>query len=60
LHACKTGFAPHALQDLPVIVISGVPNSNDYASNRVLHHTTGLPDYDQQVSPRLRTAAAVL
>ncbi|KAF5833068.1 thiamine diphosphate-binding protein [Dunaliella salina] len=29
-------------EDLPVIVISGVPNSNDYAQNRVLHHTTGM------------------
>lgn len=25
-----------ASEDLPVIVISGVPNSNDYAQNRVL------------------------
>mmetsp|Transcript_10882 Transcript_10882/g.19058 ORF Transcript_10882/g.19058 Transcript_10882/m.19058 type:complete len:575 (+) Transcript_10882:67-1791(+) len=34
--------------DLPIIVISGGPNSNDYATNRVLHHTIGLADRDQQ------------
>lgn len=28
--------------DLPVIIISGGPNSNDFASDRILHHTTGL------------------
>ena len=25
--------------DLPMIVISGGPNSNDFASTRILHHT---------------------
>ena len=35
--------------DLPIIVISGGPNSNDYGSNRVLHHTIGLPDFSQQL-----------
>jgi TPP-dependent 2-oxoacid decarboxylase len=31
-------------------VISGGPNSNDFASNRVLHHTTGIAaDLDQQM-----------
>lgn len=31
-------------------VISGGPNSNDFASNRVLHHTTGIAaDLDQQL-----------
>lgn len=34
---------------LPLIVLSGAPNSNDYASDRVLHHTIGLSeDFDQQ------------
>ncbi|PNH03431.1 Pyruvate decarboxylase isozyme 2 [Tetrabaena socialis] len=36
-------------EDLPLIVISGGPNSCDQASNRVLHHTTGAPDYGQQL-----------
>ena len=33
--------------DLPVILVSGAPNSNDYASDRVLHHTTGRVDRRQ-------------
>ncbi|KAG2499244.1 hypothetical protein HYH03_002823 [Edaphochlamys debaryana] len=36
-------------EDLPLIVISGGPNSQDHASNRILHHTTGLNDYGQQL-----------
>jgi len=37
-------------EDLPVIVISGGPNSNDFAANHVLHHTTGdAADYGQQL-----------
>ncbi|GAX76913.1 hypothetical protein CEUSTIGMA_g4359.t1 [Chlamydomonas eustigma] len=37
-------------EDLPVICISGGPNSNDYAANHVLHHTTGdASDYGQQL-----------
>ncbi|GFH28434.1 mitochondrial pyruvate dehydrogenase complex, E1 component, alpha subunit, partial [Haematococcus lacustris] len=36
-------------EDLPVIVIAGNPNSNDYSANRVLHHTTGSPDFNQQL-----------
>ncbi len=31
-------------EDLPVILISGAPNSNDYGSDRILHHT--LANYD--------------
>eukprot|EP00854_Cymbomonas_tetramitiformis_P006745 gene6745-8068_t len=34
--------------NLPVICISGGPNTNDFASNRVLHHTIGLTDFAQQ------------
>eukprot|EP00741_Cyanophora_paradoxa_P012582 tig00020614_g12158.t1 len=34
--------------DLPVICISGGPNSNDFGTNRILHHTTGLEDKFQQ------------
>lgn len=30
--------------DLPLILISGGPNSNDFASDRILHHTIGLLD----------------
>ena len=28
---------------LPLIVITGAPNSNDFGTMRVLHHTTGNP-----------------
>lgn len=28
-------------EDLPLICITGGPNSNDFASNRLLHHTLG-------------------
>jgi TPP-dependent 2-oxoacid decarboxylase len=31
-----------------VILISGGPNSNDFASDRVLHHTLGLVERRQQ------------
>ncbi|KDP31357.1 hypothetical protein JCGZ_11733 [Jatropha curcas] len=36
-------------EDLPVICIVGGPNSNDYGSNRILHHTLGLPDFFQEL-----------
>lgn len=36
-------------EDLPVIVISGAPNSNDWATNRTLHHTTQAPEFGQQL-----------
>ncbi|KAI3892155.1 hypothetical protein MKX03_037702 [Papaver bracteatum] len=36
-------------EDLPVICIVGCPNSNDYGTNRILHHTIGLPDFSQEL-----------
>ncbi|CAO2199128.1 unnamed protein product [Urochloa humidicola] len=36
-----SGFAP--------VCIVGGPNSNDYGSNRILHHTIGLPDFTQEL-----------
>ncbi|EXC36324.1 Pyruvate decarboxylase isozyme 2 [Morus notabilis] len=35
--------------DLPVICIVGGPNSNDYGANNILHHTIGLPDFNQEL-----------
>eukprot|EP01018_Ginkgo_biloba_P000836 Gb_33736 [translate_table: standard] len=35
-------------ENLPVICIVGGPNSNDYGSNRILHHTIGLLDFSQE------------
>ncbi|TKY71494.1 Pyruvate decarboxylase 1 [Spatholobus suberectus] len=36
-------------EDLPIICIVGGPNSNDYGSNRILHHSIGLPDFSQEL-----------
>lgn len=36
-------------ENLPVICIVGGPNSNDYGTNRILHHTVGLPDFSQEL-----------
>jgi len=33
-------------EDLPVIVVSGGPNSNSEAENQILHHTLGNTDYN--------------
>ena len=30
-------------ESLPVICITGGPNTNDFASNRLIHHTLGEP-----------------
>ncbi|MFS7931104.1 putative pyruvate decarboxylase [Helianthus anomalus] len=32
---------------LPVNCIGSGPNSNDYGTNRILHHTIGLPDFSR-------------
>ncbi len=50
LHAWPPTPAPHDHLAYPPQIISGGPNSNDFASNRVLHHTTGVAaDLDQQM-----------
>ncbi|XP_008775408.1 pyruvate decarboxylase 1 [Phoenix dactylifera] len=36
-------------ENLPVICIVGGPNSNDYGTNRILHHTIGLSDFTQEL-----------
>jgi pyruvate decarboxylase len=36
-------------ENLPVICIAGGPNSNDYGTNRILHHTIGIPDFSQEL-----------
>lgn len=41
------GVAGAYSDDLPLILVSGGPNSNDYASDRVLHHTIGEIDRRQ-------------
>lgn len=47
INACAGCYS----EDLPVIFISGGPNSNDYAANHVLHHTIGYAnDFNQQLN----------
>ncbi|KAL9230686.1 hypothetical protein vseg_006004 [Gypsophila vaccaria] len=36
-------------ENLPLVCIVGGPNSNDYGTSRVLHHTVGLPDFTQEL-----------
>jgi pyruvate decarboxylase len=36
-------------ENLPVILISGSPNSNDYGTGHILHHTIGKDDYSYQL-----------
>ncbi|CAJ2648933.1 pyruvate decarboxylase [Trifolium pratense] len=36
-------------EDLPIICIVGAPNSNDFGSNKILHHTIGLPDFTEEL-----------
>ncbi|XP_060216847.1 pyruvate decarboxylase 1-like [Lycium barbarum] len=35
-------------ENLPVICLVGGPNTNDYGTNIILHHTIGLPDFSQE------------
>ncbi|XP_021891024.1 pyruvate decarboxylase 1-like isoform X2 [Carica papaya] len=36
-------------ESLPIICIVGAPNSNDFGSKKILHHTIGLPEFDQEL-----------
>jgi pyruvate decarboxylase len=36
-------------ENLPVILISGAPNSNDHGTGHILHHTLGTTDYGYQL-----------
>ncbi|KAI3974438.1 hypothetical protein MKX01_017931 [Papaver californicum] len=36
-------------ENLPIICIVGGPNSNDYGTSRILHHTIGIPDFSQEL-----------
>lgn len=47
-------------ENLPVILISGAPNSNDRAAEHILHHTLGTHDFSYQIEmARKITCAAV-
>jgi pyruvate decarboxylase len=43
------GIAGAYSERLPVIIVTGVPNSNDYSSGRILHHTIGEQDFGQEL-----------
>mmetsp|Transcript_17263 Transcript_17263/g.51667 ORF Transcript_17263/g.51667 Transcript_17263/m.51667 type:complete len:571 (-) Transcript_17263:327-2039(-) len=36
-------------ESLPIICITGGPNTNDFATNHILHHTIGKPDWNQEL-----------
>ncbi|GBQ07077.1 alpha-keto acid decarboxylase family protein [Acetobacter cerevisiae] len=46
-------------ENLPVILISAAPNSNDHGSGHILHHTIGTTDYSYQlqIAEKLTCAA---
>ena len=47
-------------ENLPVILISGAPNSNDHATEHLLHHTLGTRDFTYQIEMAKKiTCAAV-
>lgn len=47
-------------ENLPVILISGAPNSNDRAADHLLHHTLGTHDFTYQIEMAKKiTCAAV-
>ena len=35
-------------EHLPVICITGIPNSNDFSGDKILHHTIGEIDFSQE------------
>jgi len=49
-------------EDLPVILISGGPNTNDAAAGHLLHHTLGTHDfsYQREIAERLTCAAVAI
>ena len=47
--SAMNGLGGAYAENLPVILISGAPNSNDHGSGHVLHHTIGTTDYNYQM-----------
>lgn len=52
------GIAGAYAESLPVIAVSGGPNTNSEADNELLHHTIGLVDYSYQREMFARVTAA--
>lgn len=47
--SAMNGLGSAYAENLPIIVISGGPNTNDIGSGRVIHHTIGTTTYHYQV-----------
>ncbi|MXV43507.1 pyruvate decarboxylase [Saccharibacter sp. 17.LH.SD] len=47
--SAMNGIGSAYAENLPVILISGAPNSNDHGSGRILHHTIGTTSYNYQL-----------
>ncbi|TYC10585.1 alpha-keto acid decarboxylase family protein [Bizionia gelidisalsuginis] len=47
-------------ENLPVILISGSPNSNDYATEHLLHHTIGTRDFGYQLEMAKQVTCAAV
>ncbi|QDH16919.1 alpha-keto acid decarboxylase family protein [Swingsia samuiensis] len=47
--SAMNGIGGAYAENLPVILISGAPNTNDYGSGHVLHHTIGTTNYNYQM-----------
>ncbi len=47
-------------EDLPVVLVSGGPNSADLSRGRVLHHTLGTPDLTYQLEMARRVTCAAV
>ncbi len=56
------GIAGAYAENLPVILISGGPNTNDAAAQHLLHHTLGTHDfsYQRKIAEHLTCAAVVV
>ena len=39
----------HRVAHFSVPLSAGGPNSNDFGTNRILHHTIGEPDFHQEI-----------
>ncbi|EHH67745.1 alpha-keto acid decarboxylase family protein [Gluconobacter morbifer] len=47
--SAMNGIGGSYAENLPVILISGSPNTNDYGTGHILHHTIGTTDYNYQL-----------
>ncbi|GBQ87549.1 alpha-keto acid decarboxylase family protein [Gluconobacter albidus] len=47
--SAMNGLGGAYAENLPILVISGAPNTNDHGSGHVLHHTIGTTEYSYQM-----------